>query len=251
MGNSPKLQNWILTFRYSLVLYPGHPLSGGVLPSQQKCSWRVSQLQPTWGWGDISNVQRTTLKKINFSFFVYFYIVNIDSVSKLLEHTMYYIQHLNITECKFQIYIHKNWITQIVCESLYKKDLALNNLQWLICHKTQTNSRSLSNLCPWKKALNCFTFTAILLHSNINVFLQGWLCHEITHRGWYAIKQISQTKPNLKKKVIAWFKTTFTVKTKWNLQKKITLMFGRIHMEFFVTNFYNFLCCRNERNWRV
>ena len=33
----------------------------------------------------------------------------------------------------------KNQQDQIYLEFMYKEDLALNNLQWFICHKTQTN----------------------------------------------------------------------------------------------------------------
>ena len=28
---------------------------------------------------------------------------------------------------------------------MYKEDLVLNNLQWLICHKTQSNHNAISN----------------------------------------------------------------------------------------------------------
>ena len=50
----------------------------------------------------------------------------------------------------------------------YKEDLALNNLQWLICHKTneRTNERT-------KQTNNKKVYTLHYLHSNYNYqFLQ-------------------------------------------------------------------------------
>ena len=35
------------------------------------------------------------------------------------------------------------------------------------------------------------------LNSTTTVLLEGWLWHWITYKGWYAIKQRNQTKPNL------------------------------------------------------
>ena len=37
-------------------------------------------------------------------------------------------------------YIHKSYLVYIYIY-IYEEDLALNNLQWLICHKTQPNPR--------------------------------------------------------------------------------------------------------------
>ena len=39
---------------------------------------------------------------------------------------------------------HKTQPKQIVYICMYKEDLALNNLQWLICHKTKPNQTSLN-----------------------------------------------------------------------------------------------------------
>ena len=48
---------------------------------------------------------------------------------------------------------------------MYKEDLALNNLQWLICHKTQTNQ---------------------IMYIWYICIKRIW--HWITYNGWYAIK---------------------------------------------------------------
>ena len=45
---------------------------------------------------------------------------------------------------------------------MYKEDLALNNLQWLICHKTKL------------KQTPDFPFS-YRMNSSITAFLQGWL----------------------------------------------------------------------------
>ena len=39
----------------------------------------------------------------------------------------------------FKNVINKMCLGIIYLVDMYKKDLALNNLQWLICHKTQPN----------------------------------------------------------------------------------------------------------------
>ena len=38
-----------------------------------------------------------------------------------------------------QLICHKTQSNHIYLIYMYKEDLALNNLQWLICHKTQPN----------------------------------------------------------------------------------------------------------------
>ena len=43
------------------------------------------------------------------------------------------LAHLRTLSIK---YVYKSYIYLIY---MYKEDLALNNLQWLICHKTQPN----------------------------------------------------------------------------------------------------------------
>ena len=55
---------------------------------------------------------------------------------------------------------------------MYKEDLALNNLQWLICHKTKPNQ---------------------IIYIWYICIKRIW--HSITYSGWYAIKP-NQTKPN-------------------------------------------------------
>ena len=37
---------------------------------------------------------------------------------------------------------------------MYKEDLALNNLQWLICNKTQPTNRSAQKLSESKKGIS-------------------------------------------------------------------------------------------------
>ena len=39
----------------------------------------------------------------------------------------------------FKDVIHKMRLEIVYSIDMYKKDLALNNLQWLICHKTKPN----------------------------------------------------------------------------------------------------------------
>ena len=53
---------------------------------------------------------------------------------------------------------------------VYKPELALNTLQWLVCHKTQSNQIIYNQYIPIKR-----------------------IWHEITYNGWYAGKP-SQTK---------------------------------------------------------
>ena len=55
---------------------------------------------------------------------------------------------------------------------MYEKDLALNNLHWLICHKTKPNQRKpsvmfikfsmITNRIP--RLLSCFIYLFIYLH---------------------------------------------------------------------------------------
>ena len=48
-----------------------------------------------------------------------------------------YKKDLALNNLKWLIY-HKTKPNQIIyIQYMYKKDLALNNLQWLICHKTK------------------------------------------------------------------------------------------------------------------
>ena len=56
---------------------------------------------------------------------------------------------------------------------MYKKDLALNNLQWLIYHKTQPDQI----IYIWYRCIK-----------------RIW--HQITYNGWYAIKP-NQTKSHV------------------------------------------------------
>ena len=59
---------------------------------------------------------------------------------------------------------------EIIYLYMYKEDSALNNLQWLICHKTQPNQIIYIQYIRIKK-----------------------IRHKITYNGWYAIKP-NQTK---------------------------------------------------------
>ena len=45
--------------------------------------------------------------------------------------------------CSFKNAIYKKCLEIIYLIYMYKKDLALNNLQWLMCHKTKVNFCSL------------------------------------------------------------------------------------------------------------
>ena len=56
--------------------------------------------------------------------------------------------------------LFKNVICKMCLESyiyMYKKDLALNNLQWLICHKTQPNQGT-KQIFSFKEALDSCKF---------------------------------------------------------------------------------------------
>ena len=64
--------------------------------------------------------------------------------------------------------VYKSYIYSIY---MYKEDLAVNNLQWLICHKTKPNQ-------------------AIYIQYICIKRIWQW----ITYNGWYAIKP-NQTKP--------------------------------------------------------
>ena len=44
--------------------------------------------------------------------------------------------------------------------------------------------------------MNPFILPAIGLNSITAVFLEGWLWHEITHEGWYAIKNQRKKEKN-------------------------------------------------------
>ena len=46
----------------------------------------------------------------------------------------------------FKNVIYKMRLEIIYIIYMYKKDLALNNLQWLICHKTKPTNYSLTNM---------------------------------------------------------------------------------------------------------
>ena len=48
---------------------------------------------------------------------------------------------------------HKTQPNPIYLIHMYKEDLALNNLQWLICHKTQPNQ---INPFPFVCRIKCF-----------------------------------------------------------------------------------------------
>ena len=43
----------------------------------------------------------------------------------------------------FKNVINKMYLQIIYIQYVYKQDLALNNLQWLICHKMKTNSNQM------------------------------------------------------------------------------------------------------------
>ena len=47
-----------------------------------------------------------------------------------------------LTSGLFKIIIYKMCLEIIYLIFMYKKDLALNNLQWLICHKIKANQMS-------------------------------------------------------------------------------------------------------------
>ena len=56
---------------------------------------------------------------------------------------------------------------------MYKEDLALNNVQWLICHKTNQKIYSMVKLATPVKAHFKRNIKHVLALNN----LQGWICH--------------------------------------------------------------------------
>ena len=60
------------------------------------------------------------------------------------------------------------------------------------------------------------------INSTTIVLLEEWLWHWITNKGWYAIKQRNQTKPNQKENIlglpIKWM--TFALQLNWERPKK-------------------------------
>ena len=55
---------------------------------------------------------------------------------------------------------------------MYKKDLALNNLQWLICHKNQPNQTKLNKLLGVFAQVIC------------NILHGGFLKRKLPYRVW-------------------------------------------------------------------
>ena len=77
-----------------------------------------------------------------------------------------------------------NWIVWNRTVYMYQRDLALNNLQWLICHKTKPNQTWLFKNVIYKMCL----WIIYILYICIN---RIW--HWINYKGWYAINP-NQTK---------------------------------------------------------
>ena len=73
-------------------------------------------------------------------------------------------------------------------------DLALNNLQRLICHKTQQTKSWIQTPVVLLRSPKTFLFSNSVLNSIPAILLQGWIWHWIAHEGLYTIKQRKQTE---------------------------------------------------------
>ena len=62
---------------------------------------------------------------------------------------------------------------------MYKKDLALNKLQWLICHKTKSNQ----SLMTWKPK-RLFRITVFDKPESLYVSFKLWIANESIQQGW-------------------------------------------------------------------
>ena len=68
----------------------------------------------------------------------------------MLETIWLYKKELDlISKC----YEQTEWTNHIFDVYMYKEDLALNNLQWLICHKIQPNNRPTTGLIKLRIAI--------------------------------------------------------------------------------------------------
>ena len=92
--------------------------------------------QETVVWKQISS--NSFKKEINFRLFFYelYIYIHLNLFKRMLNcycniEILENILQMSLTKC-----VHKSYIYLIY---LYKEDLALNDLQWLICHKTKPN----------------------------------------------------------------------------------------------------------------
>ena len=75
-----------------------------------------------------------------------------------------------------------------------KQDLALNNLQCLIWHKTKSTYKELFltfELCTYVK-LNCLKWNCFYILLSVKktvlIYVKKWIWHWVTWNGWYVIK---------------------------------------------------------------
>ena len=70
-----------------------------------------------------------------------------------------------MTPGSFENFIYKMCLEIIYSMYMYKKDLVLNNLQWLICHKTKPNR------VPVKYGITYIWFDIFVEHWNMYLFM--------------------------------------------------------------------------------
>ena len=69
----------------------------------------------------------------------------------------------------FKVFIYKMCLQIIYLLYIYKKDLALNYLQWLICHKTKPDQSNLKSCTLWQKS-GFFFFKKKMCISDIKIW---------------------------------------------------------------------------------
>ena len=106
----------------------------------------------------------------------------------------------------------KNVINRICLQIIFNiLDLASNSLQWLVCHKTQTNKPKKYKFQSWYFLItSCiYKYTLIYLHEQYElIYLWTIKVYRITRKNWYIIyissldnMEISfQMRQNIKKK---------------------------------------------------
>ena len=84
-------------------------------------------------------------------------------------------------------YVHKSYI------SMYKEDIALNNLQWLICHKTKRNHLTVCKQRSFSSFKDNVTYKRFVSKSCIYLYKQDLLLSNLL--GLICCKTQPTTKP--------------------------------------------------------
>ena len=135
----------------------------------------------------------------------------------------------HLTECKQKTILILNWIVwNIIMFSCIKMDLALNNLQWLICHKTKPNQTKLK--------IN--NFLQYLLRIKITLSLSLFLSLSLSLSIYLSI--YIYIYPNSKKLLNQrlGILNGFRLKNKWQPKMTVDLV-----LYFIYLSYANFLLC--------